>query len=141
MDGSFLTYSTNLFVIYFAAFERCSRRIYWMLGWKGMAGYLGIPCILETVCVSHETTWEMRVCKEMIEPSLTVLLSHSSAIWLLFGRHFPVYGVRERDSVLRTPLCLRRRHLVSPASQNIYTCLSSDSTSYADIDGICCCSG
>ena len=42
----------------------------------GMSGYwkgkewngwtLGIPCILETARVSHETTWEMRVCKQMV---------------------------------------------------------------------------
>ena len=56
----------------------------------------------------------------------------------MFGRPFPTYGVRERDSVLRTPLCRRRRHLVSPASQNIYTCPSSDKIS-SDIDSVWYC--
>lgn len=88
---------------------------YWK--WKGTAGHLGIPCILETECVSHETTWEMRVCKKMVKQPLTILLNHS--VWYATscsGNIFPRTALRETPySVLRFTVP-DETDLISPTS-------------------------
>lgn len=67
----------------FAAFERCSRGIVWILERNGWT--LGIPCILETVGVSHGTTWEMRVCKQMVYDNYLSLLASPSFAGTIFA--------------------------------------------------------